>query len=62
MRVKIPYMVNKAKLCESIGDLDKEKRVEGITAIRDESNRLGMRVVIELSKSANANVVLNQLF
>ncbi len=59
---EIPYMVNKAKLCESIGDLVKEKRVEGITAIRDESNRLGMRVVIELSKSANANVVLNQLF
>ncbi|MBR7136702.1 MAG: DNA gyrase subunit A, partial [Clostridia bacterium] len=59
---EIPYMVNKAKLCESIGDLVKEKRVEGITAIRDESNRLGMRVVVELSKSANANVVLNQLF
>ena len=59
---EIPYMVNKAKLCESIGNLVKEKRVEGITAIRDESNRLGMRVVIELSKAANANVVLNQLF
>ena len=59
---EIPYMVNKAKLCEAIGNLVKEKRVEGITAIRDESNRLGMRVVIELSKSANANVVLNRLF
>ena len=59
---EIPYMVNKAKLCESIGTLVKEKRIEGITAIRDESNRNGMRVVIELSKSANANVVLNQLF
>lgn len=59
---EIPYMVNKAKLCESIGTLVKEKRVEGITAIRDESNRNGMRVVIELSRSANANVVLNQLF
>ena len=59
---EIPYMVNKAKLCESIGDLVKEKRIEGITGLRDESNRKGIRVVIELSKTANANVVLNRLF
>lgn len=59
---EIPYMVNKARLCESIGELVKEKRVEGITALRDESNRKGIRVVIETAKNVNANVVLNRLF
>ena len=59
---EIPYMVNKARLCESIGNLVKEKRVEGITAIRDETNRKGMRVVIEMNRTVNPNVVLNQLF
>ncbi len=59
---EIPYLVNKAKLCEAIADLVKEKRVEGITAIRDESSRKGMRIVVEISKNGNPNVILNQLF
>lgn len=58
----IPYQVNKAKLIESIADLVKDKRIEGISDLRDESNREGMRIVIELKKDANANVVLNQLY
>ncbi len=59
---EIPYMVNKARLVESIAELHHEKRVEGITDLRDESDRTGMRIVIELRKDANADVILNQLF
>ena len=59
---ELPYMVNKAKLIEKIADLHKEKRIDGITDLRDESNREGTRVVIELRKDANVNVVLNQLY
>ncbi len=59
---EIPYMVNKARLVESIADLVKNKRVEGISDLRDESDREGMRIVVELKREANAQVVLNQLF
>ncbi|MBE5928011.1 MAG: DNA gyrase subunit A [Lachnospiraceae bacterium] len=59
---ELPYMVNKARLIEKIAELHKDKRVDGITDLRDESNREGMRIVIELRKDANANVVLNQLY
>ena len=59
---EIPYMVNKARLIESIADLVKDKRVDQISDLRDESDRDGMRIVIELKKDANAQVVLNQLF
>ena len=59
---EIPYMVNKARLIESIADLVKEKRIEGISDLRDESDREGMRIVIELKRDANAQVVLNQLY
>lgn len=59
---EIPYMVNKAELIKSIAELSKEKRVEGIHDIRDESDRQGLRICIELKKDANANLVLNQLF
>ena len=59
---ELPYMVNKAKLIEKIAELVHEKRIEGISDLRDESNRQGMRVVIELRKDANANVVLNRLY
>ena len=59
---EIPYMVNKARLVESIADLHKDKRVEGITDLRDESDRTGMRVVVELRRDVNPQVVLNQLF
>ena len=59
---EIPYMVNKSALVESIGNLVKDKRIEGITDIRDESNRKGIRIVVDLSRTANAQVVLNQLF
>ncbi|MCL2399634.1 MAG: DNA gyrase subunit A [Defluviitaleaceae bacterium] len=59
---EIPYQVNKAKLVEKMADLVKDKKVDGITDIRDESNRNGVRIVIELRKDANANVVLNQLY
>lgn len=58
----IPYQVNKAKLVESIADLVKDKKIEGISDLRDESNREGMRIVIELKRDANANIVLNQLY
>jgi len=58
---ELPYAVNKAKLVEKIADLVKEKRVEGITDLRDESDRSGMRVVIELRRDVNANIILNQL-
>ena len=59
---EIPYMVNKAKLIEKIAEMVHEKTVEGISDIRDESDREGMRIVIELRHDVNANVVLNQLF
>ena len=59
---ELPYMVNKAKLIEKIADLHKEKRIDGITDLRDESNHEGTRVVIELRRDANANVILNQLY
>ena len=59
---ELPYMVNKARLIEKIAELHRDKKVDGITEIRDESNREGMRVCIELRKDVNANVVLNQLF
>ena len=57
-----PYMVNKANLVLKIADLVKNKRIDGITDLRDESSREGMRIVIELRKDANANVILNQLY
>ena len=59
---ELPYMVNKARLIEKIAELVRDKRVEGITDLRDESNRQGMRVCIELRRDVNPNVVLNQLF
>jgi DNA gyrase subunit A len=59
---EIPYMVNKAKLIENIAELVKDKKIEGISDLRDESDRDGMRIVIELKKATNANVLLNQLF
>ncbi|MEA4920497.1 MAG: DNA gyrase subunit A [Clostridiaceae bacterium] len=59
---ELPYQVNKARLVENIADLHKEKRVDGITDIRDESDRNGMRVVIEMRKDINPQVLLNQLF
>ncbi len=59
---EIPYMVNKARLVESIADLVKNKRVDGISDLRDESDREGMRIVVELKREANPQVVLNQLF
>ena len=59
---EIPYMVNKSLLIESIANLVKEKRIEGITALRDESGRGGMRIVIEYRRDANAEVILNQLY
>lgn len=59
---EIPYMVNKARLIENIAELIKDKRVEGIHDLRDESDREGMRIVIELKRDANAQVVLNQLY
>ncbi len=59
---ELPYMVNKANLIIKIAELVKLKKVDGITDIRDESNREGIRVVIELRKDANANVILNQLY
>ena len=59
---ELPYLVNKANLIKNIADLVKNKRIEGITDLRDESDREGMRIVIELRHDANANVVLNQLF
>ncbi len=59
---EIPYMVNKARLVKSIADLAKDKRIEGISHIQDESSREGMRIVIELKKDANEQIVLNKLF
>ena len=59
---EIPYMVNKALLCKNIAGLVKEKRIEGITDMRDESGRDGMRIVIDFRKDANGQVILNQLY
>ena len=59
---EIPYMVNKARLVESIANLAKDKRIEGIHHIQDESSREGMRIVVELKKDANEQIVLNKLF
>ena len=59
---ELPYMVNKARLIEKIAEMVRDKRIDGITDLRDESNRQGMRICIELRRDVNANVVLNQLF
>ncbi len=59
---ELPYMVNKARLIEKMADLVKNKKIDGITELRDESDRVGMRIVIELRRDANANVILNQLY
>ena len=59
---ELPYMVNKARLIEKIAELHKEKKVDGITDLRDESNREGTRIVIELRRDVNANVVLTRLY
>ena len=59
---ELPYMVNKARLIQKIAELVKEKKLDGITDLRDESSREGMRIVIELRKDANANIILNQLY
>ena len=59
---EIPYMVNKSALVSSIADLVKDKRVDGITGLRDESGRAGMRIVIDVRRDVNANIVLNQLY
>lgn len=59
---ELPYQVNKARLIEKIADLVKDKKVEGISDLRDESDRNGMRIVIELKRDANANVIINQLY
>lgn len=59
---EIPYQVNKAKLIENMADLVKDKKIEGISDIRDESDRDGMRIVIELKRDANPNIILNQLY
>lgn len=59
---EIPYMVNKTRLLESIGELMRDKRIDGISTLRDESDRNGMKIVIELKRDANANVVLNKLY
>ncbi|MDY5648630.1 MAG: DNA gyrase subunit A [Lachnospiraceae bacterium] len=59
---EIPYMVNKARLIEKIAELVRDKKIDGITDLRDESDRSGMRICIELRKDVNANVLLNQLY
>lgn len=59
---ELPYQVNKAKLIEKIAELARDKKIEGITDLRDESDRRGMRIVIEVRKDANANVLLNNLY
>ncbi|MER2108812.1 MAG: DNA gyrase subunit A [Solibacillus sp.] len=59
---ELPYQVNKAKLIEKIAELVRDKKIDGITHLRDESDRRGMRVVIEIRRDANANVVLNNLY
>ena len=59
---ELPYMVNKARLIEKIAELHKDKKIDGITDLRDESSREGMRIVVELRKDVNPNVILNQLY
>ena len=59
---ELPYQVNKARLVEKIADLVRDKQIEGITALNDESDRGGMRIVIDLRRDANASVILNQLY
>ena len=59
---ELPYMVNKARLIEKIAEMVRDKRIDGITDLSDQSSREGMRVVIELRRDVNANVILNQLF
>ena len=59
---ELPFMVNKARLIEKIAELHKNKKIDGITELRDESDREGMRIVIELRRDVNANILLNQLF
>jgi DNA gyrase subunit A len=59
---ELPYMVNKARLIEKIAELVKDKKIDGITELRDESDRTGMRISIELRRDVNANVMLNQLY
>ena len=62
MITEIPYQVNKTSLIEEIADLVRSKRVAGISDIRDESDRKGLSIVIELKRDANAEVILNQLY
>lgn len=59
---EIPYKVNKAKLVEKMGELVRDKKVEGVSEIRDESDRTGMRIVVDVKREANANVILNQFY
>ena len=59
---ELPYMVNKARLIEKIAEMVRDKKIDGITDLRDESNREGMRIVIELRRDANANVIMNRLY
>jgi DNA gyrase subunit A len=59
---ELPYQVNKSRLIENIANLVKDKKIEGISDLRDESDRKGMRIVIELKRDSNANVILNQLY
>lgn len=59
---ELPYMVNKARLIEKIAELVRDKKIDGITDLSDQSNREGMRICIELRRDVNANVVLNQLY
>ncbi len=59
---ELPYMVNKARLIEKIAELVRDKKIDGITELRDESDREGMRICIELRRDVNANVILNQLY
>ena len=59
---ELPYMVNKARLIEKIADMVKDKKIDGITALRDESNKEGMRIVIELRRDVNANIILKRLY
>src|SRR5690606_24238466 len=59
---EIPYQVNKARLIESIADLVRDKKIEGVSDIRDESSREGMRIVIDVKRGEAANVVLNRLY
>lgn len=59
---ELPYMVNKARLIEKIAELARDKKIDGITDLRDESDRTGMRICIELRRDVNANIILNQLY